>query len=206
MNHLVHTYGYWAVLIVLGLEAFGIPIPGETILVAAGTYAGETHHLSVWAIWAIAVLAVLIGSTGGYWVGVKGGYALLRKYGRYVHMQEKEIKVGRYIFDRYGAPVVSAGRFVALLRTYAPFLAGTNRMGWRKFFVFNAIGAVAWSGVWSLLSYYVGGGLKSASKSVDYAVAAAAVVLLVGAIVIVRRQAKRLEAVAEAAYPGPLTD
>lgn len=206
VNHLVSTYGYWTVFIVLGLEAFGIPIPGETVLIAAGTYAGQTHHLSVWIIWLVGVVGVMIGSTGGYWVGIWGGYALLRRYGRFIHMNEKEIKVGRYIFDRYGAPVVSFGRFVAVLRTYAPFLAGTNKMNWAKFSAFNAAGVVVWTGLWSLLSYYVGGSLKKASKPVDYAVIAAAVVLLVGAIVVVRRQAKRLEAVAEAAYPGPLTD
>ncbi|HWE56419.1 MAG TPA: DedA family protein [Acidimicrobiales bacterium] len=206
MTHLVHDYGYWAVIIVLTLESFGVPIPGETILIAAGTYAGETHNLSVWIIWALGCLGVLIGSFAGYWVGVRGGYPLLRKYGRYIHMNEPEIKVGLYVFDRYGAIVVSAGRFVAVLRTYAAFLAGTNRMKFPKFAVFNVIGAVAWTGVWSLLSYYVGKSLSSASKSVDYTVGAIAVVLVVAVIVIVRRQAKQLEAVAEAAYPGPLPD
>ena len=210
MNHLVATYGYWAVFVVLALEAFGIPIPGETVLIAAGTYAG-THtghgrHLSVWLIWLIGFAAVEMGSTAGYWVGVKGGYRLLRRYGRYIRMNEPEVKVGRYVFDRYGAGVVSAGRFVAVLRTYAAFLAGTNRMNAAKFQVFNAIGAVAWTGTWSLLSFYVGSSLKSASKPVDYSVGAAALVLVVVVIIVVRKQAKRLEEVAEKAYPGPLAD
>lgn len=206
MTHLVHAYGYWAVVIVLVLESFGVPIPGETILIAAGTYAGETHNLSVWLIWLSASIGVLIGSSAGYWVGTKGGYPLLRRYGRYIHMNEPEIKVGLYVFDRYGAIVVSAGRFVAVLRTYSAFLAGTNRMKPHKFAAFNFIGAVAWTGVWSLLAYYVGKSLGSASKPVDYTVGAVAIVLVVVVILVVRHQAKRLEAVAEAAYPGPLPD
>jgi membrane protein DedA with SNARE-associated domain len=207
VSHLVATYGYWAVFTVLALEAFGVPIPGETILIAAGTYAGTGHHnLSVWLIWLLGFIGVEVGATAGYWVGVKGGYKLLRKYGRYIHMNEPEVKVGLYVFDRYGPVVVSAGRYVAVLRTYSAFLAGTNRMKAAKFQVFNIIGAVAWTGTWSLLSYYVGNSLKSASKSVDYAVGAVAVVLVVAVIVVVRRQAKRLEAVAERAYPGPLPD
>jgi membrane protein DedA with SNARE-associated domain len=206
MNHLVAHYGYWAVLAVLALEAFGIPIPGEAILVAAGTYAGTHHNLSVWLIWAVAVAGVLLGSTAGYWLGFKGGYSLLRRYGRYIHMNEPEIKVGRYIFDRYGALVVSVGRFVALLRTYAAFLAGTNRMRWHTFAIFNVIGAVAWCGVWSLLSFYAGQGLKSASQPVHYVVYALAVIGVVAVILFIRRHTKRLEAIAEAAYPGPLTD
>jgi membrane protein DedA with SNARE-associated domain len=206
MNHLVAQYGYLAVLVVLALEAFGIPIPGETILIAAGTYAGTHHTLSVWLIWWIGVLGVLIGSTAGYWAGYKGGYRLLKRYGRYIHMNEPEIKVGRYVFDRYGAVVVSLGRFVAILRTYAAFLAGTNRMRSHTFMLFNVIGAVAWCGVWSLLSFYAGQSLKSASKPVDYTVGAVAVVVVVAVIIFIRRHTKRLEAIAEAAYPGPLSD
>jgi membrane protein DedA with SNARE-associated domain len=206
VTHLVDTYGYWAVILVTGLEAFGIPIPGETVLIAAGTYAGQSHHLSVWLIWLYATLAVLVGSGAGYWVGVKGGYRLLRRYGRYLHMNEKEIKLGRYVFDRFGAPVVSLGRFVAVLRTYAPFLAGTNRMAWPKFLVFNLIGAVAWAGLWTELSYHVGNSLKHASSTVDLAVGIAAAVLVVAIVIVIRRQARRLEAAAEAAYPGPLPD
>lgn len=206
VNHLVATYGYTAVVLVTGLEAFGIPIPGETILVAAGTYAGQTHRLSPWLIWLFALVAVEIGSSAGYWVGARGGYRLLRRYGRYIRMNEAEIKVGRYVFDRYGPPVVCVGRFVALLRTYAPFLAGTNRMRWPRFAVWNLVGAVAWSGLWSLLAYYIGSSLKHASKPVDYTVAAVAVVLVVAVIVTVRRQARRLSAIAEEAYPGALAD
>jgi membrane protein DedA with SNARE-associated domain len=194
------------VVVVLGLEAFGIPIPGETVLIAAGTYAGTHHKLSVWLIWLLGFVAVEVGSTAGYWVGVKGGYRLLRRYGRYIRMNEPEVKVGRYVFDRYGAPVVGFGRYVAVLRTYAAFLAGTNRMNPVKFQIFNVIGAVAWTGTWSLLSYYVGNSLKKASKPVDYAVAAAAVVLVVVAVLFIRSRAKRLEEVAERAYPGPLPD
>lgn len=206
MNHLVATYGYWAVFAVLALESFGVPIPGETILIAAGTYAGQQHHLDVWVIWLVACLGVEIGSTAGYWVGYKGGYRLLRRYGRYIRMNEPEVKVGRYVFDRFGAPVVVLGRFVAVLRTYASFLAGTNRMNPAKFQVFNLAGAVVWTGLWTFLAYTVGASLKSASKPVDYAVGAVAVVLVVVVIVVVRRQARRLEEVAERAYPGPLTD
>ena len=206
MSHLVSHYGYWAVFTVLALEAFGIPIPGEVMLIAAGTYAGTSHHLSVWIIWLVGFVGVEIGATAGYWLGVKGGYPLLRRYGKYIRMNEPEVKVGRYVFDRYGPLVVSAGRFVAVLRTYAAFLAGTNRMNPLKYQVLNIAGAVAWTGTWSLLSYHLGNSLKSASRTVDYVVGGVVVVLVVAAILVVRRQAKRLEALAEAAYPGPLTD
>lgn len=206
MSHLVATYGYAAVFVIVALESFGVPIPGETILIAAGTYAGATHKLSVWLIWPLAVAGVEVGATLGYIVGVTGGYKLIRRYGRYIRMNEKEMKVGRYVFDRYGPLVVSVGRFVAVLRTYAAFLAGTNRMKATRFQIWNLIGAVAWTGTWSLLSYYLGHSLSNASKSADYAIGAVAVVLVVAVVFFVRSRAKQLEAMAEAAYPGPLED
>ena len=203
-DSLIATYGYYAIAAIVTLEAFGIPIPGETILIGAGTYAGATHKLSVWLIWLIAFVSVEIGATASYYVGERGGFRLALKYGRVIHVNEKELKMGRYVFDRYGTLVVSIGRFVAILRTYAAFLAGTMKMNKVRFQIANAIGAAAWTGLWSLLSYKLGDTLSKASKTADYAVAGAAIVLVIGFILLVRSKAKVLEAKAEAAYPGPL--
>ena len=205
-NHLVSTYGYWAVLLFVMLESLGIPLPGETILIAAAIYAGQTHHLSVWGVWGLASVAAVVGDNIGYWIGDKGGYRLLRKYGHYIRVKERELKVGRYIFDRYGPPVVFFGRFVSILRTYAAFLAGTNRMHWRKFFLYNMLGGVVWAGIWTFLAYYLGNSLKHASGKVNLIVGIVAVFSVLAVIILVRRKSKQLEAVAEAAYPGPLPD
>lgn len=206
INHLVAHDGYWALFLLITAESLGVPLPGETILIAAGTYAGQTHKLSVWLIFAIAAAAAVFGGTIGFEIGDRGGYRLLRRYGRYIRVKEAELKVGRYIFDRYGGWVVFFGRFVAILRTYAAFLAGTNRMARPKFVAFNVAGGVIWAGAWSFLAYYAGNGLKHASARVDLIVGIAAAIVVVGVILLIRRQSKRLEAVAEAAYPGPLND
>ena len=206
INHLVASYGYLIVFALVGLESLGIPLPGETTLIAAGTYAGQTHKLVVWGVFLVASAGAVIGDNIGFWIGDKGGYRLLRRYGRYIRFREKEMKVGRYIFDRYGGPVVFFGRFVSILRTYAAFLAGTNRMEWRKFVVYNLAGGVVWSGIWTFTAYYVGTSLKHTSGKVNLIVGIAAAVVVVAAIFVVRGQARRLEQVAEAAYPGPLED
>jgi membrane protein DedA with SNARE-associated domain len=205
-NHLVSQYGYWAVVALVGAESLGVPLPGETILIAAGTYAGHTHRLSVWVIFAAAVSAAIIGNNIGYWIGVKGGYPLLRRYGRYLHLSDANIKVGRYVFDNHGGSVVFFGRFVAVLRTYAAFLAGTNRMPWREFLPFNAAGCIVWAAIFSFGSYSFGNTLRRASSTINLILVAVAVVAIVIAIVVIRRQSQRLEARAEAAYPGPLPD
>ena len=129
LHHLVVSYGYLAVFTLVGLESLGVPVPGETVLIVAGTYAGPHPQLSPWGDLRGAVgREPSSATTIGYWVGDKGGYRLLRRYGHYVRFDEPKMKVARYIFDRHGGKVVFFGRFVSMLRTYAAFLAGTNRM------------------------------------------------------------------------------
>jgi membrane protein DedA with SNARE-associated domain len=123
-----------------------------------------------------------------------------------VRVKEPEIKVGRYIFDRQGPKVVFFGRFVSVLRTYAAFLAGTLKMRWRKFLPYNALGGVVWSAIYAFASYGIGHSIEKASKAVDIGVGVAAAVVVVTAIVLLRRQYKKLEDRAEAAYPGPLPE
>jgi membrane protein DedA with SNARE-associated domain len=204
MNHLVMTYGYWAVALLVGAESLGVPLPGETILIVAAIYAGHTHLLSVWIIFAVAAAAAIIGDNIGFFIGDKGGYRLLRRYGHYLRIDEPKLKIGRYIFDRHGGKVVFFGRFVSVLRTYAAFLAGTNRMRWPKFLAYNAAGGIAWAAIFSFAAYGAGNAFSKASGTINLALGAAAVVVAGVAILLVRRQAARLAQRAEAAYPGPI--
>jgi membrane protein DedA with SNARE-associated domain len=204
MNHLVMTYGYWAVALLVGAESLGVPLPGETILIVAAIYAGHTHLLSVWIIFAVAAAAAIIGDNIGFFIGDKGGYRLLRRYGHYLRIDEPKLKIGRYIFDRHGGKVVFFGRFVSVLRTYAAFLAGTNRMRWPKFLAYNAAGGIAWAALFSFAAYGAGNAFSKASGTINLALGAAAVVVAGAAILLVRHQAARLAQRAEATYPGPI--
>jgi membrane protein DedA with SNARE-associated domain len=206
VDHLVSSYGYLAVFLLVGLESLGIPLPGETALISAGIYAGHTHRLSPWLIWLVAAAGAIIGDNLGYLIGVVGGYRLVRRFGPKIHLDEKKLKVGRYAFDRWGGKVVFLGRFVSVLRTYAAFLAGTNRMHWRHFLVANAAGGVVWSGIYTWGAYLAGNTLRSLSGTLNYIFIGVAVVVLVAAFFFIRRRAKALEAAAEEAYPGPLPD
>jgi membrane protein DedA with SNARE-associated domain len=206
LHHLLTTYGYLAVFVLVGAESLGIPLPGETMVITAGIYAGTTHKLSVWGIFAAAAAGAIIGDNIGYWIGDKGGYRLLRRYGRYIRFDETKIKIGRYIFDRQGPKVVFFGRYVSILRAYAAFLAGTNRMRWRVFLFYNAVGGVTWAAIYSFGSYWAGNTLHRVSGTIDLVLGIVAAVVIVAALLAVRRQTGRLAAAAEAAYPGPLTD
>jgi membrane protein DedA with SNARE-associated domain len=205
IHHYIASYGYLAVFALVLAESFGVPIPGETALIAAATYAGATHRLSVWLIFLVAATAAILGGTAGYIVGDKGGYHLLRRFGPAVHFDEPKIKVARYLFDRHGAKVIFFGRFISVLRAYASFLAGTVRMRFRTFAIANASGAIVWAAVYAFGFYFAGAALKSVSTPLDVALAAVAVAVIVVVVILVRRKMNSLVEVAEAAYPGPLS-
>ena len=202
IHQLIATNGYWLLFLLVGAESLGVPLPGETALIVAGTYAGTTHRLNPWLIFAVAAAAAIIGDNIGYWIGDKGGYALARRYGHKVRLDEQKLKIARYLFDQHGAKVVFFGRFVSVLRAYAAFLAGTSKMRWRLFLPANAAGGVVWAGAYTMVSYFAGTWLQQASATITWVLVGAAVAAIAAAVLLVRRQATRLAVRAEAAYPG----
>ena len=133
LTQLLATYGYLVVLLFVAIESTGIPFPGETMLLVAAIAAGTTHQLSIAWVIVAAALGAILGDNLGFWVGHEGGYRLLRRYGRYIRLDERRLKLGQYLFLKHGGKVVFFGRFVAVLRAWAAFLAGTNRMACRDF-------------------------------------------------------------------------
>ncbi len=206
LDQLLSNYGYLAVGVFVMIESLGVPFPGETMIITAALYAGTTGHLSPWLIWASAAAGAIVGDNIGFAIGFWGGYRLLTRYGPKIHLNEAKLKVGRLVFDRYGGRVVFFGRFVSILRTYAAFLAGSNRMEYGRFFLFNAAGGIVWSGIYAIGFYYAGSALKNVRGPVDIALGAAAAVLVIAFIVWLRRNERRLEHQAEQRYPGPLAD
>jgi len=206
IDSIIKSYGYGAVFVLVALESLGVPLPGETTLIGAASYAGATHRLSVWAIFLVAATAAIIGDSTGYLIGDKGGYRLLYRYGHYIRVEEADIKVARYLFDRHGGAVVFFGRFVIVLRSYAAFLAGTTRMRYRRFLAFNTSGGTLWAALYAFVAYYAAGFLASASKAIEIAFGVAAVVLVVAVVLFVRYRLRALRDKATDAYPGPLEE
>ena len=204
LSYLIAAYGYWAVFALVTAESLGLPLPSETALILAAAYAGHTHHLSPWILFAVALAGAVTGDNLGYWIGHTGGYRLARKYGPKVRLDECKLKIVRYLFDRHGGTVVFFGRFISVLRTYAAFLAGASRMRWRRFLPANATGAITWAGTCTLAGYLAGGTLLGLSATIDLAIVGTAVLTIAAGLFLLRRHASTLAARAEAAYPGPL--
>ncbi|HEY6311345.1 MAG TPA: hypothetical protein VIY52_11145 [Streptosporangiaceae bacterium] len=109
----------------VALEGVGVPMPGETALIAAAVYAGSARRLNVGLIALVAAVAAIAGDNGGYWPGQYGGTRLVRRYGHWVRLDARKLKVGRYLFARHGGKVVF-GRFITVLRTYAAIWRGES--------------------------------------------------------------------------------
>jgi len=151
-----------------------------------------------------ASAGAILGDNLGYWLGREGGYKLLKRYGRYARPNERKLKLGRYLFLRHGGKVVFFGRFVAVLRTFAAFLAGANLMPWRRFLVANAAGGLVWATPFGLGGYYLGGEVHRLTGPVRAAAIALGSVATAGFAIYLRRNEQRLEDAAELALPGPL--
>jgi membrane protein DedA with SNARE-associated domain len=199
---LLLTYGYWAIFLVVAVESTGIPVPGETMLIAAAIYAGATHHLNIALVIAATATGAILGDNLGYLAGREGGYRLLHRYGRYIHLDARRLVLGAYLFRQHGGKVVFYGRFVAVLRMWAAFLAGTHRMPWRPFLVWNAAGGIIWATVFGLGSYVLGHNVHRVEGPIGIVAVALAVCAIIAGLVYLRRHEERLTDQAEQALSG----
>ncbi len=204
LQHFLMTYGYLAVFVFVAIESIGIPFPGETMLLVAAIDAGTTHQLSIVLVIIAATCGAILGDNLGFWIGREGGYRLLRRYGRYIGFNERRVKLGLYLFRTQGGKIVFFGRFVAVLRAWAAFLAGVNRMQWSRFLVFNALGGVSWATLYGLGGYFLGEEIHRLTGPVGIVTIVLAVLIIIASLIFVRRQEKQLEEKAEKAFPGPI--
>jgi membrane protein DedA with SNARE-associated domain len=203
LHHFVATYGYLAVIALVALESAGVPLPGETALVSAAVFAGEgTLHLPL--VIACAALAAIVGDNAGYWVGREFGFPLIYKYGSKVGIDEGRLKVAQYLFLRHGGKIVFFGRFVAILRTFAAFLAGVNHLPWPRFLLFNALGGIVWATLFGLGGFFLGLAFEHYARPVGLFALACALVGAFAAQRFIAHHEEALRAEAEAALPGPL--
>ena len=201
---LVAQYGYVAIFMIILLESAGLPLPGETILIAGAVLAGSGKGLEIYAVVATAAVAAILGDNIGYWIGRRWGLSLLMRYGHHVHLDERKLKLGQYLFMRHGGKIVFIGRFVALLRVFAALLAGANHYDLRKFLFWNALGGVVWACAIGGAGYMFGRQVENILGPIG--ISALVVVALVGFGTwrFYKIHEERLTLEAEKALPGPL--
>lgn len=195
---LLHRYGYGLVFGLIGLEATGLPLPGETVMVAAALYAAATHRMSIGWIFAAAVAGAVGGGGVGFAIGRFAG-RLLRSHGYRFGLSPDRQLLGRYLIARHGAWLVLLGRFVAVLRSTAFLLAGASGMRWPTFLLFNLLGGIAWPAVYCLGAYGLGQAALLLAGRALALVAVGAVLAILASLWTIRRHERRWIAIAQAA-------
>ena len=177
--------------VLLALESFGLPLPGETALIACAVLASQGALPHAWVI-VVAILAAVIGDNLGYWVARRGGRQLLYRYRLTHRYAEQYLPRGERFFARHGGKAVFLGRFVAVLRVTAAWCAGLSRMHWWRFLAWNAAGGIVWATGVGLIAYYLGDAAAHAIGRYGLFAAGGALVLAGLGYLIVRRLERRV--------------
>ena len=193
----LERYGLWGVFFLVLIEDFGIPVPGETVIIAASIYAGS-GRLNVVAVGVVAFVAAVFGDNIGYGIGRFGGRRLVDRWGKYVFLTPERLDKAEDFFDRQGAKIITIARFIEGLRQANGIIAGITKMHWLRFIAYNALGAALWVGTWVSIGYFAGQHINTIYGLItrySLYVAIAAVVLIVALVarhvIRKRRQAVR---------------
>lgn len=194
MTHFFTHHGLPLLSVVVMIESFGIPLPGETAVIAFAVLASQGHYGIEWVIVAAAAGAI-VGDNLGYWlIGRLGGRALFRRWRWLSRYADRVLPRAEALMERHGGKTVFFGRFVSILRYTVAWIAGLSGMKWWRFLLWNAAGGIAWATAVGLIAYYAG---QAAAEAIQryglYAVASVAFAIAVGWIVL-RRAKRRAEA------------
>ena len=197
LHTFIENYGVLAVAIIVGLESMGLPLPGETVLVLASVYAGS-HDGNILQVILSAAAGAIIGDNLGFMIGRELGARALQQHGAKVGITPARIRLGQYLFNHHGTKVVFFGRFVALLRFLAAFLAGANRMPWAQFLLANAAGAILWASVVGGFAYFFGNQLHRLHGPFGVAMAVVTLNVVIAMALYLRRNEEKMQAAADA--------
>lgn len=180
VTHFVETYGLPILFLLVALESCGVPVPGETALVAAGVLASRGHFAIEWVV-VLAALAAIVGDNCGYWIGRAGGRRLAYRWEWLGRVADRIIPRAERFFRRHGGKTIFLARFVTGIRVTAAWMAGISRMPWWRFLVWNAAGGIVWAVAFGVGSYYLG---RAALDAVQHYGGLGVLAIVAGAIVV----------------------
>lgn len=165
-EHLVESAGLIGIFLIVFAESgllIGFFLPGDTLLISAGILAATTDSFSLPVLLAVVIAAAILGDSAGYTIGRRLGHRVFRKKDSLLFNKE-HIERSRVFYEKHGGKTIILARFVPIVRTFAPLLAGVGNMHYKRFISFNVIGGIAWGTVMTLLGYYVGDKIKGIDK------------------------------------------
>jgi membrane protein DedA with SNARE-associated domain len=194
VSHVIEHHQSWALVLLfllIGAESTGIPLPGETALVASGVLASQ-GKLNIVAVIVIASAAAIIGDNCGYWIGRRGGRSLLERWSFVSRHARKVLPRSERIFAKHGGKTVFFGRFIAILRITAAWLAGISHMPWWRFLLFNAAGGILWATMVGLVAYFAGAAAADAIQTYGFYAAGGVVLVTIAVVLGLRWWERRL--------------
>jgi len=197
---LIDQFGYLGVALIVFVESFGVPAPGETAIIAGSAYAGS-GHLSIVGVALVAFFAAVIGDSIGYLIGRRGGRPLVHRFGKYVRLTPERFDKVEGFMSRHGPKVVLIARFVEGLRQFNGIVAGATGMPFHRFLVWNALGAALWVGIWSTAGYLAGDHIEAIASAISRYIVLAAAVAVVALVGYLRYRRRRKRAAAERDTP-----
>jgi membrane protein DedA with SNARE-associated domain len=192
VTHFIQQYGLIIVFLIICGESAGVPLPGETALVAAGVFASQGHY-SIASVIVVAATAAIIGDNIGYWLGRKLGRGFLQRYAIIRRFSDRVLPRAERFFNRHGGKAIFLARFTAGLRVAGAWIAGFARMEWWRFFAWNAAGGIVWATTFGLVAYYFGHAVADSIAKYGLIGGVIAVALVVGLLVGLHYWRKRVE-------------
>ena len=148
-------YGYMALFVGVLVEGFGIPAPGQALIMTSALLSARSE-MNLAVVLSLGWLAAVLGDNIGYAIGHFGGRKLVLRHGRYVGVRTDHLEKVEHFFSHWGGGIVIVARFLEVLRQLNGVVAGIGDMPWWKFLAFNALGAALWVGLWGMAAYYLG--------------------------------------------------
>jgi membrane protein DedA with SNARE-associated domain len=198
----ISIYAVWLVAACIALESIGMPLPAEAALIAAAFYAARTHGIDIRPLIAAGIVAAILGEIFGFWIGRRFGHQLLMRYGTRLGVTEERIRVGQWLFVRYGGRFVFIARFLPFLRNIAAVLAGTNSMAQHNFYFASATAAAAWIIGYGLAAYSFGEAFANLASPAAAVLGLAATLIVLATPLLILRYERSLLAKAEREFPG----
>jgi membrane protein DedA with SNARE-associated domain len=194
LTKLLIDYGLVLLFLVVAGESSGIPLPGETALIAAAILATPgQHHYNIVEVIAVAAAGAIVGDNVGYWLGRVGGRRLLARWRITARWAARALPPGERFFERHGGKTVFLARFIAFLRVTAAWLAGITQMPWWRFFLWNAAGGICWAIAIGLIAYYAGKAVADAIGRYGLYAAGGAIVLGLAGLLVMHLVHRRME-------------
>jgi membrane protein DedA with SNARE-associated domain len=163
LTELLARYGYLSIAVFMFIESIGVPIPGESALITAGAVAGS-GALSAWGVFFAALGGNVLGGMAGYWMGVRGGHAIVARFGRLLRINDERLAKAHTFFEKHGASALIVGRYIAVVRSFLGMIAGVSAMPRRKFLLYNFLGGVIWSATFTAVGYFFGRNLPALKR------------------------------------------